>query len=71
MVGAQVLDLADGSGEAHGEIEKKVSLVGLGGESGQVADVVSGRLGPGDYDDHGEQKTACCVEPPDAAVESD
>ncbi len=40
MVGTEVLDATDGGGEAHGEVEKQVALVGLGGESRQVADVV-------------------------------
>lgn len=54
VVGTQILDLADGCGESHGEVQEEVSLVGLGGESGQVADVVGGGLGPGDDDHHGQ-----------------
>ena len=53
VVGAQVLDAADGGGEAHGEVEEQVALVGLGREAAEVADVVDRRLGPLEDDEEG------------------
>lgn len=70
VVGAQVLDLADGGGEAHCEVEEEVALVRMGGEAGEVADVEGRGLGPVEDDDEGEEETAEGVEPPDATVES-
>jgi NTP pyrophosphatase (non-canonical NTP hydrolase) len=58
VVGAQVLDAADGGGEAHGEVEEEVALVGLGGKAGEVADVVSRGLAPLEDDEDGEEETA-------------
>lgn len=71
VVGAQVLDLANGGGEPHGEVEEQVTFVLVGGEAGEVADMVRRRLAPGGDDNEGEEETAGCVEPPDSAVEAD
>lgn len=71
VVGAQVLNLADGGGEAHRQVQQQVALVGLGAEARQVADVVGRRLAPGEDDDEGQQQAAGGVEPPDLAVETD
>jgi hypothetical protein len=54
VVGTQVLDLANGSREAHGEIEEKISLVGLSRETGEVANVVCRCLAPCYDDNEGE-----------------
>jgi hypothetical protein len=56
MVGAQVLDLADGGGEAHGEVEEQVALVLVGGEAGEIAYVVGGCLAPSCNDEEGKEQ---------------
>lgn len=71
MVRLQALDLLDGLGEAHGQVEQNVALVGRGGEARQVLDVLGRRLGPVEDDDHGEEQAAEGVEPPDPRVEAD
>lgn len=40
VVRLQALDSFDGLGEAHGEVEQNVALVGGGGGAGEVADVL-------------------------------
>lgn len=70
VIGTQVLNLADGGGKAHGEVEQQVSLIGLGRESGQVADVLGGGAAPDEDHDEGEEETAGSVEPPNPAVEA-
>lgn len=71
MVGAEVLDLADGSGEAHGEVQQQVTLVRLRTEPGQVADVMCRSVTPGEDDDERQEETASGIEPPDLAIETD
>ena len=46
VVGLYILDLGDGLGEAHGEVEEDVALVGGGGGAGEVADVRGAGAGP-------------------------
>lgn len=67
MVGLQALDLADGVGEAHGEIEQDVALIRRGAEARQVLDVLQRRLGPVEHDDEGQEQTTQSIHPPDAA----
>lgn len=71
VVCLQTLDLLDGFGEAHGEVEENVALVGGGGAATEVADVPCGGSGPSDYDVEGEEETTEGVEPPYFEVESD
>lgn len=71
MVRLQVLDLSDGLGEAHGEVEEDVALVGGGGRAGEVADVGGAGAGPVGDDEEGEQQAAEGVEPPDLCVVAD
>lgn len=53
MVGAEVLNLTDSCCKTHSQVEKQVSLVGLGGKAGQVADVMGRRLAPVEDDNEG------------------
>lgn len=71
VVGPQVLNLANGSGEAHGQVEKQITFVGLGREPCEVADVMGRGLTPVEDDDQGEEETTDGVEPPDFAIEPD
>lgn len=50
VVRLEALDLLDGFGEAHGQVQQDVALVGGGGGAGEVADVREGGAGPV-YDD--------------------
>lgn len=70
VIGTQVLNLTDGGGKAHGEIEQQVSLIGLGRESGQVADMLGGSAAPDKNHKEGEEETAGSVKPPDLAIEA-
>lgn len=58
VVRLQTLDGADGLGEAHGEVEEHVALIGGGGGAGEVADVFGRRGGPVEDDVEGEEETA-------------
>jgi hypothetical protein len=71
VVRLQALYLLDGLGEAHGEVEEDVALVGRGGGAGEVADVLVGGHGPGYDDVEGEEDAAEGVEPPDFGVVAD
>jgi hypothetical protein len=71
VVGLQVLDLGDGLGEAHGEVEEDVALVGRGGGARQVADVRRAGARPIGDDEEREQQAAEGVEPPDLRVVAD
>lgn len=51
VVGAEVLNLADSGGEAHGQVQKEITLVGLGRETSEVTHMVSRGLAPCE-DDH-------------------
>jgi hypothetical protein len=54
VVGLQVFDLGDGLGEAHGEVEEDVALVGRRGGAGEVADMRGAGAGPvGDDEERG------------------
>lgn len=53
MVGTEVLDLTDSGCKTHSQVEKQVSLVGLGGKAGQVADVMGRGLAPVEDDNEG------------------
>lgn len=64
VVGLQALDPLDGLGEAHGEVEEHVALIGRGGCSCQVANVPGRRTGPVDDYVDGEEETAEGVQPP-------
>lgn len=70
VIGTQVLNLADGGGKAHGEVEQQVSLVGLGREPGQVADMLGGGAAPDNNHNEGEEETAGSVKPPNSAIEA-
>ena len=71
MVGLQALDVLDGFGEAHGEVEQDVALVGGGGGAGEVADVGHRGAGPVGDDVEGEEEAAEGVEVPDVGVVAD
>ena len=71
VVGLQTLDGLDGLGEAHGEVEEHVTLVGGGGGAGEVADVLGRGRGPVQDDEEREQQAPQGVEPPHARVEAD
>lgn len=71
VVGLQVLDLSDGLGEAHGEVEEDVALVGRRGGAGEVADMRGAGAGPAGDDEQREEETAEGVEPPDLRVVAD
>jgi hypothetical protein len=51
VVGLQALDLADGLGEAHGQVQQHVALVRRGREARQILDMLERRLGPVPDDD--------------------
>lgn len=70
VIGTQVLNLADGGGKAHGEVEQQVSLIGLGGESSQIADMLGGGAAPDKNHNEGEEETAGSVKPPNSAIEA-
>lgn len=53
VVGAQVLDLTDGGGEAHGQVQKQIPLIWLRREAGKVAHMMGGSLTPVEDDDKG------------------
>ena len=63
--------MLDGFGEAHGEVEQDVALVGGGGGAGEVADVGGGGAGPVRDDVEGEEEAAEGVEVPDLGVVAD
>lgn len=46
VVGPQILDLANGRGETHGQVEEQITFVGLGREPREVTDVVGRGLTP-------------------------
>ena len=71
VVGGDVLDAADGAGEAHGEVEEDVALVRVGGAADEVADVAAGGEAPGEDDVGGEEEAAEGVEPPAAGEVAD
>ena len=71
VVGLQALDGADGLGEAHGQVEEDVALVGASDEAGQVPYVLARRTAPVEDDVEGEQEPAEGVEPPDLGVVAD
>lgn len=70
VISTQVLDLADGGGKAHGEVEQQVSFIRLGRESSQIADMLGGGATPDKYHNKGEEETAGSVKPPDSAIEA-
>ena len=63
--------MLDGFGEAHGEVEQDVALVGGGGGAGEVADVGGRGAGPVCDDVEGEEEAAEGVEVPDLGVVAD
>lgn len=71
VVGLQGLDLSDGFGEAHGEVEEHVAFVGGGGGAGEVADVGGTGAGPVDNYEEGEEEASEGVEPPELGVVAD
>lgn len=71
VVGVQGLDVADGLGEAHGEVEEEGGLLGGRGGAGEVADVRGGGAGPVGHDEEGEEQAAEGVEVPGGGVETD
>lgn len=70
MVGLEALDLLDGFGEAHGQVQEHVALVGRGAEARQVFDVLERGLGPVEHDDKGQDQTAQGVKPPNVQEEA-
>lgn len=46
VISTQVLNLTDGGGKAHGEVEQQVSFIGLGRETSQIADMLGGGATP-------------------------
>lgn len=71
MVGSKVLNLANGRGKAHGQVEQQISLIGLGRESRQITDVMRRSPTPHQDDDKGEKQAAGGIEPPYTAIEPD
>lgn len=71
VVGAQILNLSDCSCEAHGKVEKEITLIRLRRETGEVAHMMGGCLAPCENHDQGEEETSCGVEPPNSSVEAD
>jgi len=71
VIGVQGLDVADGLGEAHGEVEEEGGLLGGRGGAGEVGDVGGGGAGPVDDDEEGEDEAAEGVEVPGGGVETD
>jgi hypothetical protein len=70
VIGTQVLNLTDGGGKAHGEIEQQVSLIRLGRESSQIANMLGRGPTPDENHKEGEEETAGSVKPPDSAIEA-
>ena len=71
MIGLEPLDLFDGFGEAHGEVEEDVAFVGGGGAAGEVSYVRGGGEGPVEDYVEGEEEAAEGVEVPDLGVVAD
>lgn len=71
VVRIQALDLLYRLGEAHGEVQQDVALVGAGGGAGELRDVEGASEGPVEDDIAGEENTAEWVEEPDVGVVSD
>ena len=68
MIRLQALNLLDGAGKAHCEVEKDVTVSDGGCGAGEMADVGGGGTGPVPHDVEGEKQAAEGVEPPDGTI---
>lgn len=71
VVRLQSLDVPDRLGEAHGQVEQDVALVGGRRSAAQVPDVFRTGFAPVEYDVQRQEKAAQGVQPPDASVVAD
>ena len=64
VIRLKALDLFDGVGEAHGQVEQDAMFVRAGRHAHQILDVQGRGSGPVDDDEKGEQYSTKRIEPP-------
>lgn len=64
MVRLQTLNLFDGLGETHCEVEKHIPFISSGRRASEISNVTGGGSRPIENDEERKEQTSKCIKPP-------